>query len=203
MNLKIFFHRLVVFFCLFAFILFLPTQVWARIGVGVGLGKVEMPEILRAGGIYDLPVLPVINTGDEAMDYEVGIQFRENIPELRPEKSWFRFSPNSFHLEPGKVQLVTVRLDLPAKVEPGKYFAFLQAHPVMNTEAGKTGIGVAAAAKVYFEIKAGSWLGGAYHKVVVIYGRLMPWDNIVIGLIVLSGLIVVAKKKFKIQIARK
>jgi len=49
------------------FIIF-PYVGLANVGVGVGLGKIQIDELLKSGGIYKLPSIPVINTGDEAGD---------------------------------------------------------------------------------------------------------------------------------------
>ena len=49
--------------------LILPSLVLGGVGVGVNLGKIEIDEPLKPGGIYNFPSIGVINTGDEAGDY--------------------------------------------------------------------------------------------------------------------------------------
>ena len=46
---------------LFTLGLILPQIAVAKLGVGVGLGKVQIEEELSPGGIYKLPTLPVLN----------------------------------------------------------------------------------------------------------------------------------------------
>ena len=70
----------------------ITPQVFARIGVGVNLGKIEIDEPIKPGGIYNFPNIGVINTGDEAGDYEVAVTYHQDQPELRPSQEWFSFN---------------------------------------------------------------------------------------------------------------
>lgn len=196
---------LIVFITLLAFT---PIIVFGRIGVGVGNGKVQITEPLKAGGIYDLPQLPVLNTGDEPGEYTVSIQYhegQETNPEmgLKPQNEWFNFEPQSFHLEPGQVQNVKIILTLPTNIKPGNYFAYLEARPVKKSIAGQTSIGVAAAAKLYFTVAPANLFQGIYYRLVSLANRYYPFDAIILALVILGGLIFAFKKNFKIQIARK
>jgi len=131
--------------------LIFPALILAGVGVGVNLGKIEIDEPLKPGGIYNLPSIGVINTGDEPGDYELAVTYHQDQPELRPAQEWFSFSPSSFPLEPGQSQSVAIKLSLPMKISPGDYFAYLEAHPIIKAGPGTT-IGVAAATKIYFTI---------------------------------------------------
>ena len=184
-------------------VLLLPIAVFGRIGVGVGTGKIQVDKPLKAGGIYDLPVLPVLNTGDEPGQYEVSIEYHEGVPEIRPAREWFHFEPQSFYLEPGKVQIVKIILTLPAKTQPGEYFAYLEGHPVKKSVAGETTIGVAAAAKLYFTVAPANIFQGIYYRFISLYSRYHPYDTIVLAIIFAAILIFLFKKRFKVQIARK
>ena len=97
----------IIILCLLA-VFAMPLFTSARIGVGVNLGKIELDEPLKPGGIYNFPSLGIINTGDEAGDYEVAVTYHQDQPQLRAEKEWFDFSPSQFHLEAGKSQSVAV-----------------------------------------------------------------------------------------------
>lgn len=175
----------------------------AKIGVGVGLGKIEIDEPLKSGGIYSLPNLPVLNTGDVLADYEMEVTFFENQPELKPEASWFSFSPSTFNLEPGKSQIVEIRLTIPTSVMSGNYFAFLEAHPVQSAE-GVT-IGIAAATKTYFTIEAGTILGAFTERIKSFFTTYTPASFIVLGVIVLTILVITFRKyfSFKLKLERK
>ena len=181
----------------------IPSFASARIGVGVGTGKIEVEDELKPGTIYELPPLTVINTGDEASHYEVAVSYHEKQSELRPERSWFIFSPQQFELDPGEVQTVTVKVDLPVRVEPGKYFAYLEGHPLKKSESGEASIGIAAAAKLYFTVVPGSFIEGIYYKVLSFWNIYAPWSQRAATLL---GIIVVAlifKRFFHIEIGRK
>ena len=99
--------------------LVLPSLIFAGVGVGVNLGRIEIDEPLKPGGIYNFPSIGVINTGDEAGDYELAVTYHQDQPEQRPAQEWFTFIPSSFYLEPGEAQSVVVRLALPLKMTHG------------------------------------------------------------------------------------
>lgn len=65
-------------------VLLLPILALARIGVGVGIGKIVVDQPLKPGLIYTLPSLPVLNTGDEPAEYGVSIEYHEG-QEMNPE----------------------------------------------------------------------------------------------------------------------
>lgn len=180
-----------------------PFLVLAKVGVGFGTGTIRVDELLRPGGIYILPSIAVINTGDEPADYEIKVVHRYEQPQLKPLQEWFNFEPFSFRLEPGEVKNVAVKLTLPVKTTPGDYFALLEAHPVIKSEPGIVTIGVAAASKLYFTVvPANSWQG-IYYRFISLYSRYHPWDTIVLVIIFLAILIVLFRRKFKIQIMKK
>lgn len=193
-------QKFVIFFL--ALVLLLPLVVFARIGVGIGIGKIQIEEPLRQGGIYNFPSLPVLNTGDEPSQYGVSIEYRQNQPQLRPAQEWFSFSPPSFHLEPGKSQSVAVKLILPLETKPGDYFAFLGAHPVMEAKPGAS-VGVAAAAKMYFTVAPANIWQGIYYRVVSFWTVYAPWTWVVLGVVLLAIIITIFKKHFAFQIGVK
>jgi len=185
------------------FFLVIPGTVYAKIGVGVGSGKIEVQDQLKPGMIYKLPSLSVMNTGDEATEYEVSVAYHEKQPELMPPNEWFSYSPNSFLLQPGEAKQVEVTLSLPLRTEPGKYFAYLEAHPAKKSVSGNTTIGVAAAAKLYFTVVPANPLSGVYYKLISFWKINQPWTGR--GAIVLSLLALgfVASRFLKIQVGIK
>lgn len=196
------------FLILSALVLVLPMAVSARIGVGVGAGKIHIDELLKAGGIYDLPAIPVLNTGDEPAEYQFSVQYhegqetREDMGQ-RPANEWFNFEPSSFHLEPGKVQTVKVVLTLPAKIKPGNYFAYLEARPVKKSVVGQTSVGIAAATQLWFTVAPANIFQGIYYRFISLYSRYHPWDTIVLVMIFIALFLRFIVKRFKFQIARK
>jgi hypothetical protein len=183
-------------------VLVFPLMVFAAIGVGVGAGKIKVNEPLKPGGTYELPVLPVFNTGDEPADYGIRITYHAEQIQIRPAQEWFNFNPSSFHLEPGKSQSVAIKLTLPVKTKPGDYFGYLEAYPVIKAGAGAS-VGVAAATKLYFTVVPANIFQGIYYRFISIYTRYHPWDTIVLAIIFAAILIFLFRKRFKIQIARK
>lgn len=184
------------------FVVLLPAAVLARIGVGVGNGKIYMEDKLKAGNIYDVPPITVINTGDQASDYEMSVAFHRDQPELWPEKEWFKYEPQTFFLDPGKSQVVNVQLTLPIKgLEPGDYFAFLEARPVKkSTGTGGSSIGVAAATKFYFTVEPANFFLGLYYRVLSLFRNNAPWSYVVLAVVVMATLIVLFKSKFSFEV---
>ena len=199
--------KLTIFLLVFI-LLISPVIGLSKIGVGVGVGKIEVTEPLKPGQIYDLPSLPVLNTGDETADYEVVIEYHQDQETktgmgLKPVKEWFSFEPQSFSLKPGKVKNVVIKLTLPLKVRPGNYFAYLEAHPVKKSETGGASIGVAAASKLYFTVAPANIIQGLYYRIISLYAHYHPWDTIVLLVICLAILLRFFSKRFKFQVTKK
>ncbi len=171
----------------------------ARIGVGVNLGKIEIDEPLRPGGIYKFPIIGVINTGDEAGDYEVEVTYHQDQPQLKPAQEWFSFEPQQFHLEPGQSQSVAVKLTLPVKAKPGDYFAYLEAHPIIKAGPGTT-IGVAAATKVYFTVVPANIWQAITYRISSFFATYAPWTYVVLAIVIGAIIIVIFRKFFAFQI---
>ena len=195
--------KIVLIFSLF---LLLPILVLARIGVGVGIGKILVDQPLKPGLIYTLPSLPVLNTGDEAGEYGISIEYHEGQETnptmgLKPPKEWFSFEPASFHLEPGQVQQVQIKLTLPLKdVRPGNYFAYLEGHPVKKEVTGQTSVGVAAAVKLYFKVAPANFFAGVYYRIISLFVLYSPWSYVCLAIVVVAILIGLFKKFFSFNI---
>ena len=180
-------------------VLLLPFELWARIGVGVATGKIQLNENLKPGIVYDLPPLTVLNTGDEPSFYEVTIQYYEVQDQLKPAEGWFTFSPQSFRLEPGAGQAVDITITVPVKAEPGDYFAFLEGRP-KKVESANTQVSVAAAAKLYFTVEPANFFQGLYYRLASFISRTTPWSYVVLSVIVLAIIFIVIKRNFTLQI---
>ncbi len=193
-----------IFLVFLVLFLILAVPVSAKIGVGVGTGKIEVAEKLKAGSITQIPSVIVINTGDETSFYEVYVDYREDVPEMRPAKDWFVFEPQIFELNPGEQKVVNITLRLPVKgVTPGDYFAFISASPVKILEEGKASINVAAASRLYFSVDYTNIFQALYYRFSNFYANYHPWNTIVLAIIFVASLAIIVKNKFNIQIAKK
>jgi hypothetical protein len=190
-------HHILIFILVF---LLFPSIALATIGVGVGTGKIQVEDKLKPGTLYVLPQLTVINTGDEPSEYEAGVSYHEKQPQLMPSQTWFIFSPRTFHLNPNEVQVVSITLNLPVKVKPGDYFAYIEGHPIKQAYDGNTSIGVAAAAKLYFTVVPGSIWEGFYYKIISFFALYSPWPQRVLLGISVVIIIIILSKFFHIQI---
>jgi hypothetical protein len=185
---------------LFGVFTFSPKTASAKVGVGVNVGKIQVDEKLKAGMIYKLPPITVINTGDEPAEYGVSVAYHQEQSEIRPRTEWFMFSPIKFKLEPGKGQLVETKINLPLTVAPGNYFAYLEGHPLVVTANGNTSVGVAAAAKLYFTVVPANIFYGVYYKVISFFKVYAPWPQRAAAAIAAIGLLILFKKFFNIKI---
>ena len=177
------------------------ASAFATVGVGVGSGKITVNDLLKPGTIYELPSIPVLNTGDETANYGVSIEYNEVQPQMKPASEWFHFTPEKFSLEPGKSQIVKINLAVPVKAIPGEYFAYLEAHPVKADIAGVTTIGVAAASKLYFTVSPANFIEGLYYRTKSLIVRGAPYTYIGFGLIGLWLLVKIFRKFFNFKIA--
>ncbi len=165
-------------------------------GVGISTGKIEVEENLQPGARYHLPSLAVINTGDETAEYEVGLAFHSEQPELRPDEDWFSYTPRTFTLEPGAVQEVAIDILLPITVESGQYFAYLEGRPVQSS-TGST-VGIAAAAKLHFSVSDGDLWSGLSHRLPQLWAQVTPWLQIAAVATLGVMIALIAKKRFKL-----
>lgn len=185
------------YFLLFSFALPLPA--FAGVGVGVNLGKIQIDEPITPGGIYNFPSIGVLNTGDEPGEYELAVTYHQDQPELRPEQAWFHFSPATFHLEPGQAQSVTIKLALPVKTKPGKYFAYLEAHPIIKAGPGTT-IGVAAATKTYFTVAPANLWQAIVWRASTFFAVYAPWTYVSLAIVVGAIILAIFRKLFVFQL---
>lgn len=173
---------------------------YAKIGVGVGTGKIQVNEKLKPGIIYNLPDLVVFNTGDEASSYEVDVAYHEKQPQLAPDQSWFIFSPQKFYLEPSQSKSINVKLNLPVNAKPGDYFAYLEGQPAKKAASGTTSVGVAAAAKLYFTVEPANILLGLYYKLISLWNVYSPWTVVATILMSAAAVIILIRRFLNIQI---
>ena len=178
----------------------LPMSAVAQEGVGVGVnvGSIEVDEPLLSGDTYRLPPVGVVNTGHVTADYSLRVTYREAQPELRPPEDWFDFDPDRFLLEPDQVQSVQVSVSIPGSADPGDYFAFLEASPVVEGD-GVT-VGVAAAVKLSFTVEPG---GGGDNPVVAAWNSFndnAPVSYLIAGAIGALLLLYLLWRRFPIRI---
>jgi P pilus assembly chaperone PapD len=181
--------------------LLVPFGVLAKVGVGVGTGKIELDKPAKPGGLYTLPPLTVVNTGDEAADYGAKVEYQQDQPRMSPPKEWFVFMPDKFHLEPGQSQIVKVQLSIPIKATPGDYFAFLEGYPAAQSDTpGGATIGIAAAAKMYFTVAPANIFQGIYYRLASIIKNNAPWSYVFLIIVAMSVVVVLFKRHFSFNI---
>ncbi len=174
-----------------------------KLGVGINVGKIEVNEPLLAGGAYDISKISVINTGDETSDYTMDVSFLQDQKDLKPEKSWFRFKPENFELEPGEAKSVSVEIVIPLEAKAGDYFAFIEGKPVPKDKG--LSIGVAAAAKFNFTVESSTLFWSIYNRITALLTDYSPFSYILIGLVVLIIIWLILRRylSFGVKLERK
>jgi len=181
-------------------IFLLPSFSSAKIGVGVATGKIIIEEKIKPGATYILPNFSVVNTGDQNSNYSASIEYKQDIKEMSPPKEWFSMEPSEFNLDPGKVQNIKVKINVPIKATPGDYFVFIEAHPVKTESVSGASINVAAASKLYFTVKPANILQGIYYKIIYFFINNSPWSYIILAVIILAILTTFLKSRFRFKL---
>jgi hypothetical protein len=171
----------------------------ASVGVGVDTGKIELNEALVPGGVYRLPAIGVVNTGDELTQYRVNITFMDNQSELKPETGWFTFSPDAFTLEKANSLRVSTTLRVPVNAPAGKYFALIEASPAVKP-GGTATVGVAAAAKLSFNIREANLAMAVIHRTGDFFRDSSPYIYFALGVIAAIILIIVFRRHFRFSL---
>lgn len=183
-------------------LLVVPGTALASIGVGVGTGRINVADKLRAGGIYKLPPVTVFNTGTETANYSMYVTLNQTQRQLKPDPKWFSFSPAQFRLAPGRSQIVTPYINLPVSMPPGNYFAYLEAHPLETAKQGTAKIGVAAATKLSFSVKASNIFFAILYRLLSLYREFEPWSQLATALLAVGVVYKITRRFIKIQIKR-
>ena len=184
-------------------ILAVPIMVFATVGVGVGTSQILISEKLRAGGIYTLPSVVVFNTGTETANFNMALTLNETQSQLKPNPSWFSFSPAEFQLLPQQSQEVVPTIHLPVRMVPGDYFGYLEAHPKETAQQGTAQIGVAAAARLSFTVEASNVFWAILYRISSLYHRAEPWSLIAIILVAIGILLAIINKFINLRAAFK
>lgn len=174
----------------------------AKVGVGMGAGEIRLTEGVRLGGIYELPSVRIFNTGDEVTTYGMGIAFHQDHHELRPEKSWISFNPETFTIQPGESKEVLVTMVVPIKAQLGDYFAYIESGP-LPTNAPGTSVGVAVATKLYFTLVPANILQAIGFRISSFFVAYSPWSWTGLGLVLAIILLTLFRKFFSFNIAVK
>ena len=175
-------------------------EMFAKVGVGMGAGEIRVTESIKPGGIYSLPSLRVFNTGDETTTYGMNIAYHQDNPQLRPEKSWFSFTPATFTIEPGDSQEIQITMSVPVKTDPGEYFAFLESGPVAEGGPG-TSVGVAVATKLYFDVVHANLWSALTYRISTFLTIYAPWSWIGVGLILCAAAAFIFARFFSLDVS--
>ena len=184
------------------FLCFGVREVEAGAGIAVSPGTIRVEEPLFPGAYYNLPSLQVTNNGDEPSDYGVVLAKVAGLKELSPPAEFIDFKPNSFYLEPGASQVVSLGLSLPTDAKPGDYLAYVESHPVAPEGKGIR-IGIAVATKLYFTVKPANMWVATWTVITTFLATRAPVSYIILytilGLIILGIITFLVRKYLNLE----
>lgn len=165
------------------FVLFvIPVSVGATTSMSIDTGKIVLQEELTSGGKYILPNVEVKNTGTEPTDFEMSVQYNEIQEQNKPKSEWFNFEPTKFHLLGGESKIIKTNISLPAKVDSGEYFAYIEAHSVSQTDQAVF-ISGAVATKLYFTVAKFNVFKTLFYGTISFVKTYSPWTYAVLWII--------------------
>jgi hypothetical protein len=167
-------------------------------GVGVNLGRIEINDRLAPGGSYNLPALGVLNTGSDPGDYEVVITYLGDQAQKRPPAGWFSLQPQRFYLEAKQAESVNIRLTLPTGADPGDYFAYIEAHPINESQGVR--ISIAAATKLSFTVKPSNWFDAQRVQLNRYIDDNQPWSYLIPGAALAALLLLTLRRFFRLRL---
>lgn len=176
----------------------LPAGAFTQ-GVAVDLGRVEVDDQLRAGQRYTLPTIGVTNRGTESASFTIVAGPMEGVKSA--PSSWFRLEPDSFDLDPGATQPVSIALALPLDAEPARYQQLISARIAPDGEG--IGLGAAAASLVSFEVVPSTIWEGMWNSAISFFRAGHPWSTLAVGVIVLFFLAGWVRRNFELAIRRR
>lgn len=190
--------------------LFYPHKSLAQLGAGVGLGKISVNEILTPGGVYKLPDLPIINTGEISAKYKLSVElpaeFLAKFPTVERKrqevllKKWVLFNPSQVSLQPKESKNIKVSLALPFDAAQGDYFFYLESAAQIEDSSSSVSLGPAAAAKLYFKVGSAPGVLGAFkQRVSTLWHFYQPWSTIIIVALDLLLVLLLLKTLFSVS----
>jgi hypothetical protein len=163
------------------------------------MGTIAVEQPLASGGVYELPVIGVINTGDQPATYSMKPIPTTGQKELVPEASWFSFTPESVQLEPGKSAPIQTRLSLPLKTPPGDYYVILMASPSQTATSSGANIAVAAGTKLRFTATQTNILFAIYYRIRDLMNLYSPWSWIILGVVVVLAIGIPLARRYRVS----
>ena len=190
------------------------NKILAQLGAGVGLGKISVNEVLTPGGVYKLPDLPVINTGEIPAKYKLSVElpaeFLQKYPLVERKrqevllKKWVLFNPSQVSLQPKESKNIKVSLALPFDASQGEYFFYLESAAQVENSSSNVSLGPAAAAKLYFTVgQAPGVLGAFKQRVSTLWHFYQPWSTIIIVALDLLLVLILLRSLFSLKVELK
>jgi hypothetical protein len=176
-----------------------PAEATGGIGAGVGASPIELTTPAHPGGVYPLPDVLVVNTGNETSTYRLAVEELGRPKGRVVPAGWVRFDRNDFALGPGVSVKVPLVLNVAATAAKGRYASDI----VVSTVAPSKGTGarVGAQAATALRFRVGGQASGAQPGSVGV-----PWEVfLAIGIAAIVGLLLVLarRKGYRIRLERR
>lgn len=145
--------------------------------------KIEVNDPIGQGDEVSLPSLGVFNRSGAPALFEMDTLFAASQEQHVPDRSWFRFEPQSFRLEADEGREVEVSLKVPRAAELGAYRVLLRVRTIPSEDASAAGTSVraAVATTLLFSVKNVNF--HFYDPVVDFFPDRAPFSYIGTGLL--------------------
>ena len=172
----------------------------ASIGVGTTTPRIVIDQDVQPGGIYRLPVIPVINTGTERTDFTVFVDRASKQSELFADPRWVTVSPTTVSLDASRSALINATISVPFFARPGNYQALIVAQPIVPG-AGANTPNVQVGTKVVFRIVHSNPLAALYWRIRSLLELWAPWSYILLALLVVLPLVRYLARRYQVSFA--
>lgn len=172
----------------------------ASIGVGTTTPRIVIDQDVQPGGIYRLPVIPVINTGTERSDFKVFVDRASKQSELFADPRWIRVTPGTVSLEASRSALINATITVPFLARPGDYQTLIVAQPIVpGASANMPNVQVGT--KVVFRIVQSNPWAALYWRIRSLLELWAPWSYIVLALLFVLPLAWYLARRYRVSFA--
>ena len=172
----------------------------ASIGVGTTTPRIVIDQNVQPGGIYRLPVIPVINTGTQRTDFTVFVDRASKQSELFADPRWVTVSPGTVSLDASRSALINATISVPFLARPGNYQALIVAQPVVPGASANTP-NVQVGTKVVFRIVHSNPFAALYWRIRSLLELWAPWSYILLALLVVLLLVRYVARRYRVSFA--
>lgn len=177
-----------------------PGTAVASVGVGTTTPRIVIDQDVQPGGIYDLPLIPVMNTGTERSDFKVFVDRASEQTERFVDPRWIQVTPAAASIDASRSVLVRATIYVPLTAPSGEYQALIVAQPVVPGASANTP-SVQVGTKVVFRVVQSNLLVALFWRVLGLLMLWAPWSYIGLGFLVVVPAVWYISRRYRFAFA--